>query len=1714
MSSSIDRNNPPPQLKRLRLSRACDRCRKRKVKCDEGHPCQSCIAARSECTFVAEPQKPLKAKKNIAELEARMTALEKVLESIPPSISQAALSKLDYALTTESSFGLPGSSRKRSVDDFTKSQDKHTFESDAVDATNLVDKLASLSISPSYLYLDHEGNPAWAGSTSGLPLIDMLNNRSGSGTSSVPSASEHGESPGEEPGDFNQETYFPGRKATQVGLEPIIVWSRVTSLVPVDLMNTLIRTYVSIIKRLRNSKFMGHVDDPRARSDPNDPASSGKHYFTLFSQLRDFPHNESGNVYYIQATFLAAVYLIGGGKLAKAFALLAESITLSIDSGLHRSLDHYDLTDKIWSEIRKRTFWSIFCWDKQAAAAFGRPPMIRLRDCDLEEPLDVDDQYLSDETTSQPANQPSRIRPFIHMIRLHVVLERVLDGCNLPAVFPSSSFLTKAAAIGQDRALESAEELLQEWRNQLPEDLKYTQATIASKDAYRLTQSERLHCLEQLTSMLVYRHKFSTAAIASEKLSEIQIEDQDGIVNRSRQQYQHIAQQTALTIIAAHSHISRRGLLTHYGVHVIHQLTQAGRTLVAVVLQSRKNKEKSSMSVSLEGLRVAVGLLRQFAIRYGCGTRSSDVLVEFCRVCQIPVEDEAHIPSIGQAWLRPVPLKSETAARKRKDSKSPTNGGLFMPLPMQLNESEGSNANINENFIQNATNASPESGILGGSNNNADSAADILELLNQGKFDVDALLDSTSQAGRVLDVHDFGLLAPPEASTFMSFAPDFNNFEANNDSLKGKTPKKGILKSPPPPSNRFPFISPIGDLFEKLSTKSTEEHQEPRGESSQTSQSTDGTFWGGFKRLLADGPSEALDTAKTLPNILQQQSSAHNSPPASHSEPSFKRVAFHLPAMTVTYPIHASLPPKDSQEHRQQVENAYREQLAARVGGQGHAYWTNDNARALIELYRDSCRMREESPRMELVEQLRTSASMRSTRSLDLSGLHLSREAVEPLADVLSVDWGLQRLILEDAGLTDDSMKPILHALLISGSLPWLSLANNKSVKEKGWKYLSVFIRRAHHLAYVDLSENVIDKKSAECIMAALARQNLRHDDQNVPREAQETENHHVSSESPLIPSPALLRSTHTESSLSTIRLEGCTFKSGALEAIAQGLKNSALMHLSLRRNKISPNGVVSIALMLKDYADAPVNTTDPFSRSSNVPTRGLLSSFKSQQTGAEDDAPVVSSPSGSVTTRKIPATTIAPNGDIPQEQFSSPRLEDSQDRLDLGSQHLLRHDIGSGLITLDLKGNDIRSGVNYIATVLKRNKTLKVLNLSENRIDYHGLLSLSEALKHNHTLETLDLSKNPCCGPESDGITSLRTSFTVNSNMKRLFLADTQMQSEGAIALAEFLPEARTLLHIDLTENDLTMSGLLALSVAVKMNESLRCLDISIPINDPEMARLSQDILQSCIRNTEAAQEKSGKGKNLFGPIERSLLAKKLQEAEVQQTTAAVVAAAESPEGMARASVWNRTPSEVLLTSQEITKSFTGVFAKGDRDGIHSYIDARQFEVQALKDRLMELIAEGMVDTEDEMKLALSLNDDLEDLLIKIDNNKKRTTIRSRSVSINEDEMSNPHFQIMGSDDSDAESIPLETTRPQLAISTDVKSDNEEETPKPSEDLKSPTSDLSRSQLFEEGEIFRKGTALLDESRIDGEEDGEALRKEILETELPNPPPKSPTTP
>ena len=67
------------------------------------------------------------------------------------------------------------------------------------------------------------------------------------------------------------------------------------------------------------------------------------------------------------------------------------------------------------------------------------------------------------------------------------------------------------------------------------------------------------------------------------------------------------------------------------GVHVIHQLAQAGRTLVAVVLNCKTPEFSSLIPAATEGLRSCVGLLRRFSGRYLCGLRSADIIEEFCR---------------------------------------------------------------------------------------------------------------------------------------------------------------------------------------------------------------------------------------------------------------------------------------------------------------------------------------------------------------------------------------------------------------------------------------------------------------------------------------------------------------------------------------------------------------------------------------------------------------------------------------------------------------------------------------------------------------------------------------------------------------------------------------------------------------------------------------------------------------------------------------------------------------------------------------------------------------------------------------------------------------------------------------------------------------------------------------------------------------------------
>jgi len=169
-----------------------------------------------------------------------------------------------------------------------------------------------------------------------------------------------------------------------------------------------------------------------------------------------------------------------------------------------------------------------------------------------------------------------------------------------------------------------------------------------------------LHCAEHFVRLLIYRHRFSE--LVAERTSGPVAEEQTELEKEALISAHH----SALQIISAHVHIAKRGLMTYYGVHVIHQLTQTGRTLVAILLCCKTDDLQHLIPPALDGLRSCISLLRRFSNRYVCGLRSGDLMEEFCRLTNIPVEtpgqDEPARAS-RPPWIRPVRKKASSLAR-------------------------------------------------------------------------------------------------------------------------------------------------------------------------------------------------------------------------------------------------------------------------------------------------------------------------------------------------------------------------------------------------------------------------------------------------------------------------------------------------------------------------------------------------------------------------------------------------------------------------------------------------------------------------------------------------------------------------------------------------------------------------------------------------------------------------------------------------------------------------------------------------------------------------------------------------------------------------------------------------------------------------------------------------------------------------------------------
>ncbi|KAI0635207.1 RNI-like protein [Trametes polyzona] len=955
---------------------------------------------------------------------------------------------------------------------------------------------------------------------------------------------------------------------------------------------------------------------------------------------------------------------------------------------------------------------------------------------------------------------------------------------------------------------------------------------------------------------------------------------------------------------------------------------------------------------------------------------------------------------------------------------------------------------------------------------------------------------------------------------------------ASSSAVTIPTPGKSILKRPPPPQPSF------------------------------------------FARI-----SKILPTQSQQPDVAKDEASA------------LKRAHFILPEMTTVYPIMATNPPSTPslKEEKRSIEEREAERRRRIVRGNPanpeasaeDDWWSMDKVEAF---YRECCAGREETPDPAISAAFKRAAST-NPRTVNFSGIQLNVGSASVLSDVFTIEWGLRKLVFKECDLDEQILKPILHALLIPNTLSFLSVASNRRLKVAAFRLIGAYVSKAKNLQFLDLSQNALDKKAIEYIAAAL----------------------------PAAPAPGLV----------SLRLDDCSLKPQALDALAHTVRVSSLKNISLRHNRISATGAVAIALMIKDYPDrfpstssdgmsvpsspvtsisslasltppaTPSTTSQPLPSLSHnsttpvppprtgpvlppprhpatIPQTTYTPYIPRSRRGAATGAPTPGntnplSPSG----RPVPIITSSAQGGITARLPPPPPHPSHSNGQPRGIDTSLKHGPSAALLeqvraldnlprlgalrTLDLRGNDIRNGITYIAQVLKRNRTLKVLNLSENKLDVQGLVTIAEALKYNSCLETLDLSKNPCCGPGLEGVQSLRTAFTLNAALKRLFLSSTNLTSAGAIALAEFLPESASLLHLDLTMNNIDLAGVMALSSGLKSNHVMRCLDLNIPPTDEEMAsRMCRDILESCIRNTEEAERASmgdaasiqsgrGEAKGVWGMIEQSELAKSIREDDkkkVDERADILPSPSRDPTDLPSAT---QTESDVVLQARSKKSELEALLAQPPSSSSGSASPVLQPDselMQSTREIMKSIVA--MIETTTEpsrLEMLLSLNDDLMTLVGRLEPKPESLKIQGLGIAFgNGEAVGNGHSGHVSSNGSAApedteasdeepitprvdkgkgraepEPEPVESVLSPTFLITE--SDDEEggtsppDVP-PEEDIVSPT-DLSRRLVEEEGEVFRKGAVLLGPEEMEGEYDGEELRKELLEAMVERPPPR-----
>lgn len=204
------------------------------------------------------------------------------------------------------------------------------------------------------------------------------------------------------------------------------------------------------------------------------------------------------------------------------------------------------------------------------------------------------------------------------------------------------------------------------------------------------------------------------------------------------------------------------------------------------------------------------------------------------------------------------------------------------------------------------------------------------------------------------------------------------------------------------------------------------------------------------------------------------------------------------------------------------------------------------------------------------------------------------------------------------------------------------------------------------------------------------------------------------------------------------------------------------------------------------------------------------------------------------------------------------------------GLEHVLRYFKAGKCEGLDLGGNPIQDHMELLASAIEKDHPLYALSLADCSLTPLVLYPLFQGLTRLSNLRFVDFSHNPgLFSTKPDALAIFRRFLPKMASLKRIHLANVNLNADHVIALAEVLPEIPSLCHLNILENP-SISTLASandhrsqeeacavyasLMAAVRVSRTIIAVDIEVPSNESNevVKALASQIVAYSLRNLE----------------------------------------------------------------------------------------------------------------------------------------------------------------------------------------------------------------------------------------------------------------------